>query len=139
MELHQKLASYFQRYGWHYEQREDSTIVSGFQGESGKFSIIASLDENWITLLIPPFLPPISSDQHREIHEYLLKLNAQLMLVKFALIDDSEVVLMANLSAHKKLDYDLFATIIDLLSFYADDAYLHLYERIVGQEPKGEE
>lgn len=137
-ELQQRLAVCFQRYGWHYEQREDGTIISGFKGDSGKFSLIASLDEDWITLFIPLFLPSISSDRRGEIYNFLLKFNAQLMLVKFALTDDDEITIMANLSIHKKLDYDLFATIVDLLSFYADDAFLYLSELISEQETEQE-
>lgn len=128
----QDVRNLFERYGWQCHEHDAQTLLAGFRGESGDFVIGARLSKDWLTLSVPKYLPSVPSEQRSNLFAHLMRVNAQVEYVRFALESESEITILADLPAYKRLNYDLFAMAIDLLSYYADEAYEHLHEMITG-------
>lgn len=133
----QDVGNLFTRYGWNYDKLDDQMLLTGFRGKSREFfEMGARLDNNWLTLSIPDYLPALPDERHEEIYRYLLELNSRVYFVRFALDSEDKVIVMTSIPlGNKKIDFDLFKMAIEMLSYYADDAYSHLYKIITGEEP----
>ena len=134
----QSVRDLFERYGWICHQPDQQTLLVGFQGESNHFILGARLHDDWLTLTIPNYLPPIPPAKQAEVYQYLLGLNLSVVFVRFAIEPEDRITIIANLPTRKRLKYDLFAMAVDLITFYADDAYPRLYKLITGKEPSAQ-
>lgn len=131
----QDLQNLFTRYGWSYKVQDENTLLMGFMGEAGQFTLGARISDNWLSLTIVKYLPPVPPERAADVFRHLLKLNGKISYVKFVLESDQDVVLAADVPCYKQVDYNLFATVLDILSYYADDAYPHLYALITSEQP----
>lgn len=131
----QDIESLFERYGWKCQPQDEKTILVSFQGETGNFVMGARINEDWLTLTITNYLPPVPPEKQVDVYRYVLELNSRICLAKFALEPDDRIIVTTELYAKTKPDYDLFSRTVDLLSLYAEDAYPHLYKRITDEEP----
>lgn len=112
-----------ERYGWKYQQQDDYTLLTGFKGKARQFIVGLRLDSQWLTLTIVRYLQGVPIEHHASLYSELLMLNHRITFVRFALEESGDIILTADVPAERKFDYDLFATALDLLSFYADDVY----------------
>ena len=135
----QDVCDLFERYGWAYRKQDERTLLADFRGESRDFVVGARLDDSWLTLTVVSYLPPLPSEPERlgRIHRRLLELNAQMSIARFAINRDAEIILTADLPGHKKLGYDIFATAMDALTFFACDTYPLVYDLIAGEDYPG--
>jgi hypothetical protein len=121
---------------------DEKTLLTNFEGtESSRvFTIGARLDQDWLTLTVIDGYPKPSPDRQQEVYRRLLELNARISIARFAIQPDSEIILTADLFAGSEVDYEVFATTLDALSFYADKTYSALEELIADEdqlEPEG--
>ena len=132
----QNVCDLFTRYGWIYETQEDKqTLLTGFRGQNAHFKIVVFLKEGWLSLSVLDYLPQIPTEKRDQVYQYILEMNSKITFVRIALVDDGRVSFVVDLPAESRLDYNLFAMALDLLSYYADTAYPKLYEQITGEIP----
>lgn len=119
------IEEFLTRDDWPYERLDTNTWRSGFRGESSNFRFFIRLTENWIFFTIVPFVPSKRSYNEAKLYKRLLELNREINLAKFALDDDSDVVLTVELPA-EGVGFSEFKDALDALSFYADRYYLEI-------------
>lgn len=125
----------FELFGWKYQQRDDHTLLAGFRGKHADFPLIARFNDQWLSLTVAHFLPPVPAAAETNVLRRLLELNGRTTLVRLALDEQGEVMLTADVPGHKRLDPDLFAMTVDLLTLNADDLYDELHTLLSGEEP----
>ncbi len=121
--------------GWPYERVDDHTWRSGFRGDVNSFRFFVRLTDNWIFFTIVPFVvAPKHEPQALALYRHLLKLNREINMAKFAIDDDSDVVLTVELPT-ENIDEGEFKDALDALSYYADRHYLEVLN-IAQLDPK---
>lgn len=126
----------FQRFGWKANIEQDQTIVAVFSGKARNFPMMVTIYEKRLDIVVFDYLDlkdcvrPIEEIYHR-----LLELNSRIVLVKFALDSKDRIIIMANPIYEYEMPYELFEQCVGTLTFYADDAYAHLYDLIHGKNP----
>jgi len=131
----QDVRNLFERHGVKYHELDEDTVLAGFQGDYEDLFIGARLQDDWLTLTVPNYFPPVPDDRKLEVYEHLLELNARIHCVRFALDEEGQIMLMADVAGYKRLEYSAFADAIDALGFYANDVYPYLYKLITGEDP----
>lgn len=103
------------------------TWRSRFRGARASFPFFIRVGrDGYITFAIVPFLKsPKSTKRAKELYQRLLELNQNLLMAKFSIDDDLDVVLSVEYPA-RELDQSEFDDAIDVVSFYADKHYLEL-------------
>lgn len=117
------LDQYFEQYGWDYEQFDNETFVSGFQGEASTFQIFIKSDDDWVYFMLLPFINKPKPEYQEKVYSHLLHLNYEMNLVKAGIDDDGDVFLAVEIPTDN-LDYQRFCDALDALSYYADTHYL---------------
>ena len=109
-----------------YERIDPGTWRSSFHGEAKSFRFFVRLTENWIFFTIVPFVRAApSGPAERRLHRYLLRLNREINMAKFAIDDEGDVVLTVELPT-ENLDASEFRDALDALVFYADKHYVEV-------------
>lgn len=128
------ICTLFDRYGYKYHQQDEQTLLVGIRGTHADFTLGARLDQSWLTLSIVRSFSHIPTEWREKVYAYLLQLNYQITFARFAVESNGDIALLADLPAQDPPDYALFAMAVDLLTFYANDSYRHLYQIITGEE-----
>lgn len=114
------LPVYFQRYGWAYEQIDASLWRTTFFTErEDEFDLYVMLSDEWVHFAVSPFVPPPQADCQPRLYEALLQLNLQMRLVTFAVDDDGDVNLTAELPT-RNFSYPIFELTVDTLVAYTN-------------------
>ena len=110
--------------GWPCDQINDDTWRSHFRGKNASFPFFVRIDpEGYLCFAIVPFLrSPEDQDQSAKLYERLLQLNQTLLMAKFSIDDDLDIVLSVEYPS-KELDRSEFDDALDVLSYYADRHY----------------
>ena len=119
------LEEFLTRDDWPYERLDTNTWRSGFRGENSNFRFFIRLTENWVFFTIVPFVPTKRMQSDPKLYKRLLELNREINLAKFALDDDSDVVLTVEMPS-EGIGFAEFKDALDALSFYADRYYLEI-------------
>ena len=121
-----RVEEFLKRDGWPYERVDDHTWRSGFRGDVNSFRFFLRLTDNWVFFTIVPFVvAPRAAASAHELYRHLLKLNREINMAKFAIDDDSDVVLTVELPT-ENLEEAEFKDALDALSYYADKHYLEV-------------
>jgi hypothetical protein len=130
----QIVEEFLTRDDWPFERLDQNTWRSGFRGDYGSFRFFIRLTENWIFFTIVPFVVAGRRTQNEgKLHRRLLELNREINMAKFALDDDSDVVLTVELPI-ENMGFSEFKDALDALSFYADRHYLEVLSLVQDQE-----
>ncbi len=122
----QGVEEYLARDGWPFERVDQFTWRSGFRGESSSFRFFLRLTENWVFFTIVPFVvAPRGEKNALRLYSHLLKLNREINMAKFAIDDDSDVILTVEMPTDQ-LNETEFKNALDALSYYADRHYLEI-------------
>jgi len=116
----------FSEEGWPCERLGEGMWRSHFRGRKGRFPVLIRHDPaGYVTFAIVPFLKsPQDQGVAAVLYQRLMQLNHGLLMAKFCIDDDLDVVLSAEYpTAH--LDRSEFRDALDVISFYADQ---HLAE-----------
>lgn len=110
--------------GWPCDRITDDTWRSHFRGRTASFPFYVRIDpEGYITLAIVPFLrAPENDDLAARLYARLLELNQELLMAKFSIDDDLDVVLSVEYPT-VELDRSEWEDALDALSYYADRHY----------------
>jgi hypothetical protein len=123
--------------GWPCDRITEDTWRSHFRGKTASFPFFVRMDpEGYITFAIVPFLrTPEGSGGADRLYERLLELNQQLLMAKFSIDDDLDVVLSVEYPS-EDLDRSEWDDALDALSYYADRHYDEL-RRLQGEPTRG--
>ncbi len=119
----QDVCDLFERYGWHYRQMSDTTILTNFQAASRVFTVGARISEDWLTLTIVLEVPEIPAARQAELYRWLLELNARISVVRLALNSDSDIIVTTDVAGRQKVIYENFELAVHALSYYTDAVY----------------
>jgi hypothetical protein len=110
--------------GWPCDRITPDTWRSHFRGRRGSFPFYVRIDPaGYITFAIVPFLrAPADPAAAERLYERLLVLNQELIMAKFSIDDDLDVVLSVEYPT-EELDRSEWDDALDALSFYADRHY----------------
>lgn len=106
---------------WPCDRIADDTWRSHFRGKRASFPFYVRLDDTgYVHFAIVPFLKsPENEDAQRKLYERLLVLNQQLLMAKFSIDDDLDVVLSVEYPT-AELDESEFNDALDVLGYYAE-------------------
>ena len=110
--------------GWPCHRIADDTFRSLFQGKHASFPFFVRIDPaGFVVFAIVPYLrSPEEPDRAARLYTRLLELNQTLLMAKFSIDDDLDVVLSVEY-ALPELDRSEFDDALDVLSYYADRHY----------------
>ena len=92
----EKLSSWLDQMGWKATTHDARTFVVRHDTSEGKVHVFVRLLDNWLVASVVPFLPT-KNDVSFELSRWLLRQNRDMNQSKFALDEDGDVVLTAEL------------------------------------------
>jgi hypothetical protein len=113
--------------GWPCDRIADNTWRSHFRGRHASFPFYVRVDPaGFVCFAIVPFVrSPEKQTEAEPLYKKLLELNQTILMAKFSIDDDLDVVLSVEYpSSH--LDRSEFDDALDVLSYYADRHYREL-------------
>lgn len=124
----QDIEDYFDRYGWSFSRIKDETWQTGFRGNVSSFRIMVQLTDDWVYLVINPFVVgPQQPEKRLKLYHHLLRLNQAINMAKFGIDRDGDVFLAVELPT-EGFTYSHFKDGLDALSHYADTRYRDIFE-----------
>lgn len=110
--------------GWPCDRISDDTWRSHFRGRHASFPFYVRIDpEGYVCFAIVPFVKsPEEQPRAAALYRRLLELNQALLMAKFSIDDDLDVVLSVEYPSGE-LDRSEFDDALDVLSYYADRHY----------------
>lgn len=110
--------------GWPCDRINEDTWRSHFRGKNASFPFFVRIDPaGYVCFAIVPFLKtPEEQGSSAKLYDRLLQLNQSLLMAKFSIDDDLDVVLSVEYPYHE-LDRSEFDDALDVLSYYADRHY----------------
>jgi hypothetical protein len=114
--------------GWPSDRIGPDTWRSVFHGRSQSFPFFVRIDAEggWALFAIVPYLrSPEDETGAKALYERLLQLNQQLMMAKFSIDDDLDVVLSVEYPT-AELDDNEWKDALDVLAYYAEQHYTEL-------------
>jgi hypothetical protein len=91
-----KLASYFEKADWGFEQLDSETFRAGFVGENGTHIILVRVTEFWIVFSINPFIRNRGAAWGSATLRMLAALNHKTPLAKLSIDEDNDVSLTVD-------------------------------------------
>lgn len=92
----EKLETWLTEMGWPATRHDGRTLVCRHETSEGKVAVFVRLLDNWLVASVVPFLPT-KNDVSFELTRWLLRQNRDMNQSKFALDEDGDVVLTAEL------------------------------------------
>jgi hypothetical protein len=122
--------------GWPCQRIAEDTWKSLFQGKHASFPFLVRIDPaGFVVFAVVPYLrTPKDDSAAAKLYTRLLQLNQTLLMAKFSIDDDLDVVLSVEY-ALPELDRSELDDALDVLSYYADRHYDEL--RAIGSEGAG--
>ncbi|CAG0967142.1 hypothetical protein ARNL5_01367 [Anaerolineae bacterium] len=113
--------------GWPCDRIADDTWRSHFRGRHASFPFYVRIDPTgFLCFAIVPFVrTPEDQPKAEKLYDRLLTLNQSLLMAKFSIDDDLDVVLSVEYPS-SDLDRSEFDDALDVLSYYADRHYEEL-------------
>ncbi len=108
----------------------NDTWRSCFRGKASYFPFYVRVDQQgrFVTFAVVPYLrSPEPAAKAEVLYARLLELNQQVMMAKFSIDDDLDVVLTVEYPTDD-IDASEFRDALDVLSFYADRHFAELAE-----------
>lgn len=114
--------------GWPVDRIAPDTWRSVFHGRAQSFALFVRVDAEggWALFAIVPYLrSPEGEAAQKKLYDRLLQLNQQLLMAKFSIDDDLDVVLSVEYPT-AEIDDNEFDDALDVLSYYAERFYPEL-------------
>ena len=120
----ESIRSFLEEGGWPCHRIADNTYKSLFHGSHMSFPFIVRLDPaGFLVFAIVPYLKtPKDDGAAKKLYRRLLELNQSIMMAKFSIDDDLDVVLSVEY-ALAEIDRSEVDDALDVLSYYADRHY----------------
>ncbi|MEM9068880.1 MAG: YbjN domain-containing protein [Myxococcota bacterium] len=110
--------------GWRFDRITEDTWRCRFRGRKATFPFLLRIDpQGYLTVAIVPYLKtPEDEEQAAALYDRLLQLNQVLLMAKFSIDDDLDIVLSVEYPT-RELDRSEFTDVLDVLSYYADSHF----------------
>jgi hypothetical protein len=121
------IPSLLEQGGWQCTRISDDVWRSHFRGRNASFPFFVRIDAGgYVHFAIVPFVKsPEDQAKAAKLYDRLLELNHTLLMAKFSIDDDLDVVLSVE-HPLTDLDQSELEDALDVLSFYADRHYTEL-------------
>jgi len=127
------IPTYFKRYAWVCEQVDTQIWRTSFTTElEDEFDLYVMVGEEWVHFAVSPFLSALASEQQPRLYNALLHLNQQMRLVYFAVDEEGDVNLLAELPV-RGFTYPQFEAALNALVYYTQSLARDLGR--IAQEP----
>ncbi len=115
--------------GWPCDRINEDTWRSRFKTKKASFHFFVHVSpKGWVNFAVVPFVrSPEEVEQADVLYKRLLELNHSLLMAKFSIDDDLDVVLSVEYPT-EDLDRSEFRDAINALAYYADKHYEELVE-----------
>ena len=115
------IATYFQQYEWTAQSVDDNVWLSSFSTERDEdFDLYVAAASDWVHFAISPFAPRPRAECTPALHQAMLELNQQMRLVRFAVDEDGDVNLLADLP-QSGVTFASFAAVLDTMVYYTEE------------------
>ncbi|MFZ1757452.1 MAG: YbjN domain-containing protein [Caldilineaceae bacterium] len=112
------IPEFFDRYEWSCEEVESGIWRASFADErEEEYDLFVAQTAEWLHFAVSPLTPRPTMECAISLHEALLHLNQSLRLARFALDDEGDVALLADLPLDD-LCFAHFAASLDALTGY---------------------
>ena len=106
--------------GWSVTRIGPATLRSSFRGEKSTFPLVVQFEDEWVKLLVLPIARlPADVAKAETLYDLLLRLNGEIMLARFSLDEDGDVLLSVEFPA-TDLDPSEIRDALDVLTYYAE-------------------
>lgn len=124
---HESIRAILEDGGYPCHRIAEDTYKSLFHGQKGAFPFHIRVDPaGFVVFAIVPFVKsPEDAKKADKLYARLLELNHQLLMAKFSIDDDLDVMLSVEYPT-AELDRSEFDDALDVLSYYADRHYAEL-------------
>jgi hypothetical protein len=117
-----KIEAYLREQGWPIIHLGPETLRSSFRGTQTRttFPLVVQFEEGWVKLVVLPIARlPADGSKAERLYERLLRLNGEIMLARFSLDEDGDVLLSVEFPAGD-LDASEIQDALDVLTYYAE-------------------
>jgi hypothetical protein len=126
-----KIEGHLKELGWPVIALTPGTWRSSFRGKAGVFPLVIQVDDGWCRLMVLPIVRlPSDPDKAEKLYFKLLKLNGELLLARFSLDEDGDVILSVELPV-SDLDPSEIRDALDVLSVYSERHQGELRQMVV--------
>jgi hypothetical protein len=127
----EKVEGHLASLGWPVIALATGTWRSSFRGKLCAFPLVIQVEDGWCKLQVLPIVRlPGDPDRAEKLYHKLLKLNGELMLARFSLDEDGDVILSVELPL-SDLDASEIKDSLDVLSVYAERHQAELRQLVV--------
>lgn len=115
----QQIEAYLREQGWPITPIGPTILRSSFRGSQGTLPLVVSLENGWVKLVVVPIARlPSDAAKAERLYERLLRLNGEIMLARFSLDEDGDVLLSVELPTGD-LNRSEIRDALDVLTYYA--------------------
>ncbi len=116
----EKIEQFLLDQGWPVTRIGPGTLRSSFRGADATFPLVVQFDDGWVKLMVLPIARmPADAQKAEALYEKLLRLNGEIMLARFSLDEDGDVLLSVEFPA-SELDPSEIRDSLDVLTYYAE-------------------
>jgi hypothetical protein len=117
----EKVEQYLEQQGWPVTRIASGTLRSSFRGANATtFPLVVQFEEGWVKLMVLPIARmPADAQKAEQLYERLLRLNGEIMLARFSLDEDGDVLLSVEFP-QSDLDASEIRDSLDVLTYYAE-------------------
>ncbi len=115
-----RVESHLKALRWPVISLAPGTWRSSFRGKAGVFPLVIQVDGQWCRLMVLPVVRlPADQDKADRLYGRLLRLNGEMLLARFSLDEDGDVLLSVEFPIDH-IDPSEIRDSLDVLSVYAD-------------------
>lgn len=115
-----RIEGHLKELGWPVISLAPGTWRSSFRGRASAFPLVIQLEDGWCKLRVLPIVRlPADDTKADALYRSLLKLNNEILLARFSLDEDGDVILSVELPL-TDLDASEIRDALDVLSVYAE-------------------
>lgn len=116
----EKVEQYLQENGWPVTRIASGTLRSSFRGANATFPLVVQFEDDFVKLMVLPIARmPEKAEKAEALYERLLRLNGEIMLARFSLDEDGDVLLSVEFP-QSDLDASEIRDSLDVLTYYAE-------------------
>lgn len=115
-----KIEAHLKTLGWPVIPLSERTWRSSFRARRGTFPLVIQADGAFCRLMVLPIVRlPADADKAEKLYGRLLRLNGEMLLARFSLDEDGDVVLSVEFPV-EHMDASEMRDALDVLSVYAE-------------------
>ena len=112
--------TFLKEQGWPVTELGPGTLRSSFRGNEATFPLVVQFEDGWVKLTVLPIARmPADATKAEKLYERLLRLNGEIMLARFSLDEDGDVLLSVEFPS-QNMDQSEIRDALDVLTYYAE-------------------